>query len=196
MASRMMMRAGDTPETGSHLMLKLEDVCSYDVGSYGRPLSVAFTHDAMFRVGKYCSIGGEVKIILSAEHRPDWITTYPFNIKWNKQCDVTGIEGHPSTKGDIILENDVWIGWGAMLLSGITIHSGAVVAAGAVVTKDVEHYTIVGGNPARPLKKRFSDETINKLLEVQWWNWPTDKIKDNVHLLCSNNIEEFLDGLR
>jgi len=91
------------------------------------------------------------------------------------------------SKGDVVIGNDVWIGYGAIILSGVRIGDGAVVAAGAVVTTDIEPYTIVIGNPARPTRKRFDEETIRRLLEIKWWAWPAEKIRNNLDAICSDD---------
>ena len=103
--------------------------------------------------------------------------------------------GHPACKGNIQIENDVWIGAKSIILSGVTIHSGAVVGAGSVVTKDIPAYSIVVGNPARVVKYRFELDIIEKLLDIAWWDWPqdTNKIKGEAPLLWSNNITTFIN---
>lgn len=93
-------------------------------------------------------------------------------------------------KGDIVVGNDVWIGYEAVILSGVTIGDGAVIGARAVVTKDVPPYTIVGGVPAKPIKKRFSEENIKKLQSIRWWDWPKEKIAENITAIQSGNIEQ------
>ena len=92
-------------------------------------------------------------------------------------------------KGDIIIGNDVWIGYDAVILAGVTIGDGAIIGTRAVVTKDVPPYTIVGGVPAKPIRKRFSDEDIALLLELKWWDWSVDKISDSIQYIQSGNIE-------
>jgi acetyltransferase-like isoleucine patch superfamily enzyme len=176
----------------SFYMSSNPDYADFDVGNwtYGKPKILASNQGATLKIGKFCSIGGDVKIMLGSEHRIDWISTYPFNILFE---EAKNIPGHPATKGDVIIDNDVWIGEGAFILSGIHIENGAVIAARSVVTKDVEPYTIVGGNPARPLRKRFDNETIEKLLEIEWWNWPLEKIKKNIPHLLSGDIQPLLN---
>ena len=98
------------------------------------------------------------------------------------------VEG--TSKGDTIIGNDVWLGYNALIMPGINIGDGAIIATNAVVTKNVEPYTIVGGNPAKLIRKRFSDEVINLLLELQWWHWKIEKITKNIPILCSNNLED------
>jgi acetyltransferase-like isoleucine patch superfamily enzyme len=165
-----------------------------NIGKFSYGLDNIIIHDwgqgTKINVGSFCSIGSEVECFLGGNHRIDWITTYPFG-HINKEIfnSFDGV-GHPSTKGDITICNDVWIGMGSKIMSGIVINDGAVVAANSVVTKNVEPYTVVGGNPAKVLRKRFDDEIIKYLLELQWWNWDVEKINKNIKILCSNNVEE------
>lgn len=122
-------------------------------------------------IGNFCSIGLDVTIMLGGNHRVDWATTFPFGHIFVEELKGTGIVGHPSTKGDVIIGNDVWIGRGATILSGVEISDGAVIATNSTVTKDVGAYEIWGGNPAKCLKRRFSQEIIDALLTIQWWNF-------------------------
>ena len=134
-------------------------------------------------------IASDVTFIMNgANHLSDAISTFPFAIfgeDWSK-----AMEGkvYP-TKGDTIIGNDVWIGYGATIMPGVTVGDGAIIATKSVVTKDVEPYAIVGGNPAKEIKKRFSEEEITNLLEIQWWDWPIEKITENVQNLTGNVIE-------
>lgn len=142
------------------------------------------------RVGAYCSFAGGVKIFLGGEHRTDWVTTFPFNVLWDQ---AKSIPGHPASKGDVIIGNDVWVGDGALILSGVNIGDGAVIGARSVVTRDVPPYCIVAGNPAKFIKKRFDDDVIERLLRVKWWRWNEDEIVKALPLMLSDNIEAFLD---
>ncbi|WP_062239713.1 CatB-related O-acetyltransferase [Fictibacillus sp. FJAT-27399] len=140
-------------------------------------------------IGKFCSIGSGAVFIMSGNqgHRYDWTTTYPFfytDDDWGGSCDGY----RPS--GDTVIGNDVWIGTESMIMPGVRIGDGAVIAARAVVTKDVGPYTIVGGNPAKVIKKRFTDTQISMLMEMRWWGWPEEKIKRYMKLLCSGRIKE------
>ena len=148
---------------------------------------------AKLYIGKFCSFA-EPKILLGGEHRIDWITTYPFSYrKFNKLFpEAKEIKGHPKTKGDVVIGNDVWIGSEVMILSGVKIGDGAVIGAKSLVIHDVLPYTIVGGNPAKLIKKRFDNKTIEKLLKIKWWNWPIEKIKTSIKLICSNQLNEFM----
>lgn len=123
-------------------------------------------------IGKFCSIACGAKFIFtSANHSLKSLSTYPFPIffeEWG--LDVTDITDAWDNKGDIIVGNDVWIGYEAVILSGVTIGDGAIIGSRAVVTKDIPPYTIVGGVPAKPIRKRFDDVTIARLLELKWWD--------------------------
>jgi acetyltransferase-like isoleucine patch superfamily enzyme len=145
--------------------------------------------EAKVHVGKYCSISKNVRLITGGIHPTDWVSTFPFRSKWN--MDGKFKDGMPYTKGDINIGNDVWIGTGVTVLSGVTIGDGAIVATGAIVTKDVPPYALVAGIPAKVISYRFSNEIINKLLAIKWWNWEEEKIKQ-VLVANSSNIDEFL----
>ena len=106
--------------------------------------------------------------------------------------EAAGVKGHPASKGDVVIGNDVWIAEGAVILSGVKIGDGAVIGSQAVVSKDVPPYAVVSGNPARLVKMRFDEDTIKMLLQIQWWNWPTEKIRQHLHLICSPKLDEFL----
>ena len=137
-----------------------------------------------------------VKIFLGGNHRTDWVSTYPFSEFDNIFENASSFKGHPATKGDIIIGNDVWIGFGVTILSGVTIGDGAVIAANSSVARNVNPYEIVAGNPARHIKKRFDEATIEALLQINWWNWDEKKIIQSLPLICSNNIEIFLQKNR
>lgn len=165
---------------------------SYGKYTYGH-INIHWSNpNAKLVVGNFCSIAKNVNGYLGGNHRTDWITTYPFgHINQNIFNTFDGV-GHPSTKGDIIIGNDVWIGENVTIMSGVTIGDGAVIANNSHVVKDVEPYSLVGGNPARLIKYRFSKEQIEKLLDIKWWYWDDDKINKFVPLLCNNNIDELI----
>jgi acetyltransferase-like isoleucine patch superfamily enzyme len=164
---------------------------NYSTGdfSYGQPKILTWGEGAKLKIGKFCSISTNVTIFLVAEHRPDWITTYPFNILFK---DFKSIAGHPSTKGDVIIGNDVWIGSNSTIMSGVTIGDGAVVGACSLVTRNVAPYSIVGGNPARLIRMRFDSNTIDALLKIRWWDWDLKRIKKNMTTLLSCNVRKFV----
>lgn len=157
--------------------------------TYGNPTVYQWHEDYRVVIGKFCSISTNVTIIVDGNHRSDWITTYPFGEV------IKGIQknpGHNQGKGDIIIGNDVWIGTDVIILPGVQIGDGAVIGAGSVVTKNVNDYEIVAGNPAKHIKYRFNEDQINSLEAIKWWDWPIGKIKDNITLLQSSNIEKFI----
>lgn len=125
-------------------------------------------------IGRYCSMAAGLRMIGGGEHEKHWVSTYPFVDKLR----LSSIAKPRRIKGDIVIGNDVWIGDGVTILSGVTIGDGAVVAAGAVVTRDVPPYGIVGGVPAKLLRKRFDESTIQALCTIAWWNWPEPQIAE------------------
>lgn len=161
--------------------------------TYGKPLVFHWEEDSKLKIGKFCSISDEVKIFLGGNHRVDWATTYPFAGLIGEWPEAENIKDHNISKGDVVIGNDVWIGFGAVILSGVTIGDGAVIGAYALITKDVAPYAIVGGNPAKEIRKRFDEKKIEELLQLRWWNWTEEKIKKNIPKLCSINIEEVLE---
>lgn len=164
----------------------------YRIGkwTYGNPKIRSWQEGASLRIGSFCSIAEGVKIFLGGEHRIDWVTTFPFSVLW---ASGHGIKGHPKTKGDVIIGNDVWIGADCVVLSGVTIGDGAVLGARAVVARDVPPYAIVTGNPALIVRKRFDDNTIARLLRVKWWEWEDKRIEKALPMLLQDDISSFLD---
>ena len=144
------------------------------------------------KIGKFCSIACGAKFLFtSANHKMRSLSTYPFPIffeEWG--LDVKNICDAWDNKGDIVIGNDVWIGYEAVILSGVTIGDGAIIGSRAVETKDVEPYTIVGGVPAKSIRKRFDDKTILKLENIRWWNWDEKQIRKGIQAIQSGNIIE------
>lgn len=139
-------------------------------------------------IGKFCAIASNVKFIMNGANHPlNYFTTYPFAIFGDGWENTMSVEG--TSKGDTIIGNDVWLGYNALIMPGVKIGDGAIIGANSVVTKDVEPYTIVGGNPAKLIRKRFADDVINLLLKLKWWDWSIEKITENIPLLASNDIE-------
>lgn len=148
-----------------------------------------FTGDQLI-IGRFCMIASHVTFIMNgANHLTDAITAYPFAIFGEGWKNAMEGKKYPN-KGDINIGNDVWIGYNTTIMAGVKIGDGAIIATNATVTKDVEPYAIVGGNPAQLIKKRFSANQIKKLLTIQWWNWDIEKITRNLHLLTDHRIEE------
>ena len=116
------------------------------------------------------------------------ISTFPFGHYLKNRLQNVD-QKSKNTNGDVVIGNDVWVGESAKILSGVTISDGAVIASNSHVVKDVEPYSVVGGNPAKHIKFRFDEESIKKLLKIQWWNWDDEKIQENVNLLCNNDIQ-------
>lgn len=143
-------------------------------------------------IGKFCSIACGAKFLFnSANHSLTSLSTYPFPIffeEWGlERAQVTRAWDH---KGDIVIGNDVWIGYEAVVLAGVTIGDGAIIGTRAVVTKDVPPYTIVGGVPAKPIRKRFPDDTIASLLALRWWDWPEERIAAHLDAIPSGQIDQ------
>lgn len=144
-------------------------------------------------IGKFCMIASDVKFIMNgAYHLTDALSTYPFAVfgkGWESAMDG---KNYPQ-KGDITIGNDVWIGYNATIMAGVTIGDGAIIATNSTVTKDVEPYTIVGGNPAKEIRKRFDNGTIKKLLELKWWNWDIKSITNNIQNLTDIKIGKLIE---
>lgn len=140
-------------------------------------------------IGKFCSIAAATTFIMNGgNHLTESVSSFPFAIfgeDWSQAMDG---KSYP-TKGNTVVGNDVWIGYNATIMPGVTIGDGAIIAANATVVKDVAPYSIVGGNPAKVIKKRFSDEKISELLNMQWWNWDIDKITENLSRLTDKYSE-------
>ena len=160
--------------------------------TYGTPIVHWKSENSKLEIGNFCSIAQNVNIYLGGNHRTDWVSTYPFGHRNKDTFNIFNGEGHPSTKGDVIIGNDVWIGNNVTIMSGVTIGDGAVIANNSHVVKNVEPYSLVGGNPARLIKYRFSPEQIEKLLKIKWWYWDDNKINEFTPLLCNNNIDAFI----
>lgn len=162
----------------------------YGYGSYGTPKVEHGGKQATLKIGRFCSIAGGVTILLGGNHNTQAVTTYPFYEK------IPNIPKHNESKGDVVIGNDVWLASDCLILSGVSIGDGAVVAARAVVTRDIPPYAIVGGNPAKVIRYRFSEEIRQQLLANPWWDLPHEEIIKIAPLLCSNNIDELLDYLK
>jgi acetyltransferase-like isoleucine patch superfamily enzyme len=151
------------------------------------------SHNTDLIIGKFCSIAYGVTVFLGNNHRTEWISTYPFGHTHQNTFNKFNGEGHPSTKGSVIIGNDVYIGTSAVIMSGVTIGDGAVIGASSVVTKDVPPYTIYAGNPAIFKKKRFSDADIQFLLDLKWWDMENNVINEISSILCSGDMQKLKD---
>ncbi|MFD7828245.1 CatB-related O-acetyltransferase [Kitasatospora sp. NPDC059803] len=142
-------------------------------------------------IGKFCALGTGVRFIMNgANHRMDGPSTFPFPImggSWAEHFDlVTGLAG----RGDTVVGNDVWIGYGTMVMPGVRIGHGAIIASGAVVVDDVPDYGIVGGNPAKLIRTRYAEADIARLLALAWWNWPTDHLTRHLRTVMSGTVDD------
>ena len=167
---------------------------SYCRGTYGNEniQTHSWGEGSKLVVGNFCSIASNVNIYLGGNHRIDWVTTFPFGHIHHQTFNKFNGVGHPATKGDVVIGNDVWIGANVTIMSGVTIGDGVVIANNSHVVKNVEPYSLVGGNPAKLIKYRFTPEQIEKLLEIKWWFWEDSKINEYTPLLCNENIDEFI----
>lgn len=162
---------------------------SFGRGTYGDVLVHDWREGAKLCVGNYTSFAPGVQILLGGEHRSDWVSTFPFSVFWQSAGRFVG---HPRTRGNVTIGNDVWIGTEALVLSGVAIGDGAVVGARAVVTKDVAPYSIVAGNPARLIRSRFAPHQTAALLEIQWWRWSEEQIERAMDDILNEDVDGFI----
>lgn len=143
-------------------------------------------------IGKFCSIACGARFLFnSANHTLGSLANYTFPLFFEEwELDRADVTAAWDNKGDIIVGNDVWIGYEAVIMAGVRIGDGAIIAARAVVTRDVPPYTIVGGVPAKTIRPRFDDRTAARLLELQWWNWPIGKIRENLPFIMQGEIDK------
>ncbi len=197
------------PRTGDKQTVYLKNVISnanISVGDY--TMYNDFVHDPVFFeknnviyhypvnhdklvIGKFCSIACGARFIFnSANHAMTSLSTYPFPLffeEWG--LERKNVTDSWDNKGDIVIGNDVWIGYEAVIMAGVTVGDGAIIGTRALVTKDVPPYTIVGGVPAKAIRKRFSEEPISSLLEIKWWNWSKERIAENIDAIQSGCIQ-------
>lgn len=161
--------------------------------TYGVPKVEIYDNTAKLQIGKYCSIAGGCKIILGGNHHTRWASTYAFYQEPQFFPNFSKLNVENSVRrGDVIIGNDVWIGRDVLILSGAVIEDGAVIGAGSVVAGRIPAYSIAVGNPCKVIKYRFNPEQIKSLQEIAWWNWSHDKINDNIHLICNEDIDLFI----
>lgn len=142
-------------------------------------------------IGKFCAIAKGIEFVMNgANHRMGSVTTYPFNIMGGGWEKLTPAREDLPFKGDTVVGNDVWIGQNVTVMPGVHIGDGAIIAASSVVAKDIPPYHIAGGNPCKIIRKRFEDELIDYLLRLKWWNWPPEKIFENLDVLCSGDLDK------
>jgi virginiamycin A acetyltransferase len=158
--------------------------------SYGKPTIINYSSKSTVDIGKFCSIADNVKIILGGEHRYEWVTTYPFSVL-NGRLNQEDYKD----KGDVVIGSDVWVGYGATILGGVTIGDGAVIGAECVVAKDVPPYSVFVGNPGRVIKYRFSDEVIELLLLLEWWNLGDSRLCELIPYIESEDYEALFNEI-
>ncbi|WP_298694854.1 CatB-related O-acetyltransferase [uncultured Sulfuricurvum sp.] len=171
-----------------------------DYASFLAPYLFPLSPDKLI-IGKFVQIAHGVRFITaSANHSMNGFSTYPFtNFMMTSKTtseDIVAMFKEFSYKGDIIVGNDVWIGFEATIMPGVKIGDGAIIGAKSVVTKDIEPYTIVGGNPAKVIRKRFDDEVIEMLLTIKWWDWSIEKIEENIHIIAGKDIDVFWNQIK
>lgn len=158
-------------------------------GTYGLPIVLDWKEGTTLEIGAYCSISRNVQIFLGGNHRTNWVSSFPFPKFYPELAGL--IPSFGVTKGDVIIGSDVWLCRNCTIMSGVKIGHGAVVATGAIVTKDVPPYAIVAGNPAKVIKYRFEQTTIEQLLASAWWDWPENEIREIAPIMCKENLSEF-----
>ena len=141
-------------------------------------------------IGKFCAIARDVRFIMyGANHKMSGISTYPFQIFGNGWEKVMPKPGDLPYKGDTVVQNDVWIGYEALIMPGVRIGNGAIVSSRSVVVSDVPAYTIVGGNPARPIRQRFDPDTVARLEALAWWDWPIETVTRHLDVIVSGDVD-------
>ncbi|MCW2314237.1 CatB-related O-acetyltransferase [Rhodoferax antarcticus] len=167
----------------------------YKIGNatYGMPIVHSYHNSAILTIGSYCSIASNVQIYLGGQHRINWVSSYPFPMFFHMDPIYKEKCLAADSKGDVIIGSDVWLCADCTILSGVTIGHGAVIANGAMISRDVEPYAVMAGNPARQIKWRFDESTRKAFLESEWWNWSEDEINNVMHKLCNDDVSRFLE---
>lgn len=158
-------------------------------GTYGLPKVHDWNQGTTLIIGSYCSIARNVQIYLGGNHRTDWVSTYPFP-EYLPQARHIG--GSGQTRGDVVIGSDVWLCNDCVILSGVNVGHGAVIGTGAIISRDVEPYAIMAGNPAKLVRYRFDEITRKALLKTAWWDWPEEEVIKAVELLNSNDLPGFI----
>lgn len=169
---------------------KCEEFSRYEIGdwSFGY-LKVFASDEAKLKIGRFSTFASGFTIMLGGEHRPDWVTTYPFISQLFPEA--LKFKGHPHSRGDVIIGNDVWVALDTLILSGVNIGDGAVIGARSVVRRDIPPYGLFIGN--RLIGFRFEKQVIEDLCKIAWWNWPIEKIKEAWPLLLSQDVNAFIE---
>ena len=150
-----------------------------------------------YKIGKFCSIASNCKIYTGrGGHRKEFVSTYPFGAIYNNVFPNDFSRLLVEDKGNVIIENDVWVGQNVTIMPGVCIGSGSIIANNSHVIKSCPPYSIIGGNPAKIIKKRFSESQIEKLLEIKWWDWNNEKINKNLALITNSDIDVFINNYK
>lgn len=176
---------------------RLERAGRFSVGphTYGRPMVHAYMlSQNSLRIGAYCSIADGVTVMLGGEHAADRVSTYPFKIAW--QLPGAGEDGMPVPTGDTVVGSDVWLAMDVWIRSGVQVGDGAILAAGAVVVKDVPPFAVVGGNPAKVIRYRHTEEQREALLAIRWWDWIDSEVLLAADLLAADDTDAFIEYAR
>lgn len=168
---------------------------NYAIGeaSYGLPIVHDNHEGTTLKIGAYCSIASNVQIFLGGQHRTNWVSNYPFPFFFEMDTEYRENYIKEGSRGDVIIGSDVWLCANCIILSGVTIGHGAVVANGAVISRNVPPFAVMAGNPAKQIKWRFDEATRNSLLETAWWEWPKDEINHILDKICSPDLTDFLN---
>lgn len=180
-----------SPRLQAKLMESVPPYLTVGRYSYGAPKVITFPSGGHLTVGSFCSIADDVTVLLGGDHGSTCATTYPLNALWEEDH----LPMHETSRGEVVIGNDVWIGYGALILSGVRIGDGAIVGARSVVNRDVEAYSVVAGNPARTVRHRFERPVIDALEELRWWDWPLEMIRRHAAGLMSEDAAAFCERL-
>ncbi len=191
-------------QNGSFFMSENAEYSAFEIGAFTYGFPKIFPEQGVtLKIGKFCSFAENVVIILGGEHNTQWVSTFPFNQVWAEVKargakldpiwqDASRFTGHPRSNGDVSIGNDVWVARNVTILSGVTIGDGAVIGAGSIVRRNVLPYSIVAGNPAVFIRRRFSLDQIESLQRIAWWNWPIERVMEALPLLLASNVNDFI----